>query len=95
MMENEAMPLKPFNRLWLILFFILLMLAHPGTSHGTAAFVIRTPHEVVVATDSRSVDGAGNITSDRVCKIRPFGSAYTVINGMLDYSLLDTMFSLF
>jgi hypothetical protein len=48
---------------------------------GTAVFVSRIPGRIVVAADSRQVDGDGTILSDEVCKIRKFGSGYLVVNG--------------
>lgn len=48
---------------------------------GTAVFVSRLPGKIVVAADSRKVDGDGTILSDEVCKIRKFGSGYLVVNG--------------
>jgi hypothetical protein len=64
------------------------MFAHPlsasvhNFSHGTAVFVTRTPNEIVVAADSRSVKLDGSPDSDPVCKIRRFSNAYVVVNGM-------------
>lgn len=51
--------------------------------HGTAVFVARTPTQIVVAADSRQVDGDGNVLSDEICKIRKFGSGYIVMNGFI------------
>ena len=64
------------------------MFAHPlsasvhNFSHGTAVFVTRTPNEIVVAADSRSVKLDGSPDSEPVCKIRWFSNAYVVVNGM-------------
>jgi hypothetical protein len=51
-------------------------------SHGTAIFVARTSNEIVVAADSRSVNGNGIPDTKLICKIRRFGDAYIVVNGM-------------
>src|SRR5207253_3798069 len=85
-------PLRSFSSsgypLWLILLCMLLMSASPLSlsmhdfSHGTAVFVIRTPHAVVVAADSRSVSGNDIPHPEPVCKIRRFGNAYIVVHGM-------------
>lgn len=48
---------------------------------GTAVFVLRLPGRIVVAADSRQVDGMGEVLSDEVCKIRKFGFGYLVVNG--------------
>lgn len=48
---------------------------------GTAVFVLRLPGRIIVAADSRQVDGNGKILSDEICKIRKFGSGYLVVNG--------------
>jgi len=74
--------------LWLIASFMWLMPAlsasvlAQGFSHGTAVFAIRTPNEIVVAADSRSVSGNGIPNPEPICKIRRFGDAYVVVNGM-------------
>jgi hypothetical protein len=59
-----------------------LSLSMHDFSHGTAVFVIRTPHAVVVAADSRSVSGNDIPHPEPVCKIRRFGNAYIVVHGM-------------
>lgn len=51
-------------------------------SHGTAVFVIRTPNEIVVAADSRSVSGNDTPDPEPICKIRRFSDAYIVVNGI-------------
>jgi hypothetical protein len=51
-------------------------------AHGTAVFVIRTPHEIVVAADSRSVNSSDIPDPEPICKIRQFSNAYIVVNGM-------------
>jgi ATP-dependent protease HslVU (ClpYQ) peptidase subunit len=74
--------------MWVMIQFLTLMLSYPLLSsshsfpHGTAVFVIRTPNEIVVAADSRSVSGNDIPDPEPICKIRRFGDVYIVVNGM-------------
>ncbi|MBO9682802.1 MAG: hypothetical protein J7502_09090 [Flavisolibacter sp.] len=83
------------------LFFIFLLFTSYSYSqeslnleHGTAAFIIRTPKQIVVAVDSRAVDANYNITSDSVCKIGKFGTMYYVVNGLSSQSNVFNVFHL-
>ena len=62
--------------------FAAPLLAEDDASHGTAIATIRTPEQIVVASDSREVGASGAAHDDTVCKIRTLGSAFVAVHGL-------------
>jgi len=68
------------------LLFVLVLWASrtvaQGILHGTAVAAIRTPSEIVVAADSKEVNGDGSANTNLVCKIRQIGDMFFTVNAM-------------
>jgi hypothetical protein len=79
-----------FHPFWLIAFLIPSISGFSQTSirHGTAIAIERTDDQIVIAADSRVVDGDGIIRAD-TCKIRNAGKWYFALNGLASTKGVD------
>jgi hypothetical protein len=78
------------HRSWLIGLFVLTSHAFPQNSfhHGTSIAIVRTEGEIVIASDSRAVDGDGKPLPD-TCKIRSAGKWHLSLNAMVSTRAVD------
>jgi len=78
------------HRSWLIGLFVLTSHAFPQNSfhRGTSIAIVRTEKEIVIASDSRAVDGNGKLLPD-TCKIRSAGKWQLSLNGMASNRAAD------
>jgi len=78
------------HRSWLIGLFVLTSHAFPQNSfhRGTSIAIVRTEKEIVIASDSRAVDGNGKLLPD-TCKIRSAGKWHLSLNGMASNRAAD------
>ncbi|HKQ03745.1 MAG TPA: hypothetical protein VJ464_01335 [Blastocatellia bacterium] len=84
----RTMASYPFRIGWLIWLVIAPAPARIATAqdsaHGTAIAAIIRPGEIVVAADSRAVDGNNRPDPEPICKIRQSGSVFYVVHGFVE-----------